>query len=51
MRPDRSQGADAGGRVIRSDMTRHPALPLHPATRAGLIEIPPHRSEVLSWAK
>ena len=27
------------GGVIRSEMTRHPVLPLHPATRAGLIEI------------
>jgi 4-hydroxy-tetrahydrodipicolinate synthase len=26
------------GGVIRSEMTRHPVLPLHPATRAGLIE-------------
>jgi 4-hydroxy-tetrahydrodipicolinate synthase len=26
------------GGVIRSEMTRHPLLPLHPATRAGLIE-------------
>ena len=24
--------------VIRAEMTRHPVLPLHPATRAGLIE-------------
>jgi 2-keto-3-deoxy-L-arabinonate dehydratase len=27
------------GGVIASDATRHPILPLHPATRAGLIEI------------
>jgi 4-hydroxy-tetrahydrodipicolinate synthase len=27
------------GGVIRSEMTRHPVLPLHPAIRAGLIEI------------
>ncbi len=27
------------GGVIRSEMTRHPVLPLHPATRAGLIEV------------
>lgn len=26
------------GGVIRSETTRHPVLPLHPATRAGLIE-------------
>jgi len=24
--------------VIRAEMTRHPVLPLHPATRGGLIE-------------
>jgi 4-hydroxy-tetrahydrodipicolinate synthase len=27
------------GRVIKSEATRHPVLPLHPAARAGLIEI------------
>ncbi|MBV1706448.1 MAG: dihydrodipicolinate synthase family protein [Hyphomicrobiales bacterium] len=27
------------GRIIASDMVRHPLQPLHPATRAGLIEI------------
>jgi 4-hydroxy-tetrahydrodipicolinate synthase len=27
------------GGVIKSDMVRHPLQPLHPATRAGLIEI------------
>ncbi|MBV8702544.1 MAG: dihydrodipicolinate synthase family protein, partial [Acetobacteraceae bacterium] len=26
------------GGVIRSETTRHPLLPLHPATRAGLVE-------------
>src|SRR3954453_23911333 len=40
------------GGVIRSGMTRHPVLPLHPATRRGLLEIArrlePH---VLLWAK
>jgi 4-hydroxy-tetrahydrodipicolinate synthase len=27
------------GGVIASDVVRHPMQPLHPATRAGLIEI------------
>jgi 4-hydroxy-tetrahydrodipicolinate synthase len=40
------------GGVIRSEMTRHPVLPLHPETRAGLIEIA-RRSDplVLRWAR
>jgi 4-hydroxy-tetrahydrodipicolinate synthase len=40
------------GDVIRSEMTRHPVLPLHPETRAGLIEIA-RRSDplVLRWAR
>jgi 4-hydroxy-tetrahydrodipicolinate synthase len=39
------------GRVIRSGMTRHPVLPLHPATRAGLIEIARRTDPlVLRWA-
>lgn len=40
------------GGVIRSGMTRHPVLPLHPATRAGLIEIARRNNPlVLRWAK
>jgi len=40
------------GGVIRSEMTRHPVLPLHPATRAGLIEIARRTDPmVLRWAK
>lgn len=40
------------GGVIRSGMTRHPVLPLHPATRAGLIEIARRTDPlVLRWAK
>jgi 2-keto-3-deoxy-L-arabinonate dehydratase len=40
------------GGVIRSAMTRHPVLPLHPATRAGLIEIARRTDPlVLRWAK
>jgi 2-keto-3-deoxy-L-arabinonate dehydratase len=27
------------GGIIRSETTRHPLPPLHPATRAGLVEI------------
>jgi 2-keto-3-deoxy-L-arabinonate dehydratase len=40
------------GGVIRSEMTRHPVLPLHPATRAGLIEIARRTDPlVLRWSK
>jgi len=40
------------GGVIRSEMTRHPVLPLHPATRAGLIEIARRVAPmVLRWGK
>jgi 4-hydroxy-tetrahydrodipicolinate synthase len=40
------------GGVIRSEMTRHPVLPLHPATRAGLIEISRRTDPlVLRWSK
>jgi 2-keto-3-deoxy-L-arabinonate dehydratase len=40
------------GGVIRSGMTRHPVLPLHPATRAGLIEVARRTDPlVLRWAK
>jgi 2-keto-3-deoxy-L-arabinonate dehydratase len=40
------------GGVIRSEMTRHPVLPLHPATRAGLIEIARRLDPmVLRWAR
>jgi 2-keto-3-deoxy-L-arabinonate dehydratase len=39
------------GGVIRSGMTRHPVLPLHPATRAGLIEVARRTDPmVLRWA-
>ncbi len=39
------------GGVIRSEATRHPVLPLHPATRAGLIEIARRTDPlVLRWA-
>ena len=38
------------GGVIRSEMTRHPVLPLHPVTRAGLIEIARRTNPmVLRW--
>src|SRR3954469_3146718 len=40
------------GGVIRSEMTRHPVLPLHPATRAGLIEVARRTDPlVLRWNK
>ena len=40
------------GGVINSEMTRHPILPLHPATRAGLIEIARRLDPlVLRWGK
>src|SRR5271157_4807131 len=40
------------GGVIRSGMTRHPVLPLHPATRNGLVEIARGLDPlVLRWAK
>ena len=40
------------GGVIRSAMTRHPVLPLHPATRAGLIEIARRTDPlVLRWSR
>jgi 4-hydroxy-tetrahydrodipicolinate synthase len=40
------------GGVIRSEATRHPVLPLHPATRAGLIETARRLDPlVLRWAR
>jgi dihydrodipicolinate synthase/N-acetylneuraminate lyase len=40
------------GGVIRSEMTRHPVLPLHPATRAGLIEVARRNDPlVLRWSR
>jgi 2-keto-3-deoxy-L-arabinonate dehydratase len=40
------------GGIIRSDAVRHPTLPLHPATRAGLLERA-HRLDplILRWAR
>jgi 4-hydroxy-tetrahydrodipicolinate synthase len=41
----------AGG-VIASDMVRHPLQPLHPATRAGLLELASEREAlVLRWGR
>ena len=39
------------GGIIRSDAVRHPTLPLHPTTRAGLLELA-HRLQplILRWA-
>ena len=40
------------GGVIRSEMTRHPVLPLHAATRAGLIEVARRTDPlVLRWSR
>ncbi len=40
------------GGIIASDATRHPLAPLHPSTRAGLIELA-HRFNplILNWAR
>ncbi len=41
----------AGG-VIKSDTVRHPLQPLHPATRAGLLELAKERDALaLRWGK
>jgi 4-hydroxy-tetrahydrodipicolinate synthase len=40
------------GRVIASDAVRHPLQPLHPITRAGLIEIARQLDPVvLRWGR
>jgi 2-keto-3-deoxy-L-arabinonate dehydratase len=40
------------GGVIRSEMVRHPLAPLHPATRAGLIEVARRLNPmVLRWGR
>lgn len=40
------------GGVIRSEMTRHPVVPLHPAARAGLIEVARRLDPmVLRWGR
>jgi len=40
------------GGVIRSEVTRHPVLPLHPSIRAGLLEVARRENPlVLRWAK
>jgi dihydrodipicolinate synthase/N-acetylneuraminate lyase len=42
----------AEGGVIRSDAVRHPLEPLHPATRAGLLELAREQSPLaLRWGK
>ena len=39
------------GGIIRSDAVRHPTLPLHPATRAGLLELAQRLEPlILRWA-
>jgi dihydrodipicolinate synthase/N-acetylneuraminate lyase len=40
------------GKVIKSDHVRHPLEPLHPATRAGLLELAQSLNPLaLSWGK
>jgi dihydrodipicolinate synthase/N-acetylneuraminate lyase len=40
------------GGIISSELVRHPQTALHPATRAGLVELAKHRDPlVLRWAK
>ena len=42
----------AAGAVIRSDAVRHPLAPLHPATRAGLLELAAELEPLsLRWGK
>ena len=42
----------AAGGVIRSDAVRHPLEPLHPATRAGLLELAAEANPLaLRWGK
>jgi dihydrodipicolinate synthase/N-acetylneuraminate lyase len=42
----------AEGKIIASDYVRHPQAPLHPATRAGLIELAKRLDPlILRWAK
>ena len=40
------------GGVIKSDAVRHPLEPLHPATRAGLLELARQASPLaLRWGR
>jgi dihydrodipicolinate synthase/N-acetylneuraminate lyase len=42
----------AEGKIIASDYVRHPQAPLHPATRAGLVELGKRLDPmILRWAK
>jgi 4-hydroxy-tetrahydrodipicolinate synthase len=42
----------AAGGVIQSDAVRHPLEPLHPATRAGLLELAAEANPLaLRWGK
>ena len=42
----------AAGGVIRSDAVRHPLEPLHPATRAGLLELAAELDPIaLRWGR
>ena len=47
-----AEGADAGGRDHPLSDTAHPVLPLHPAPRAGLLEIARRLDPlVLRWGR
>ena len=42
----------AEGKIIASDLVRHPMMPLHPGTRAGLVELAKRLDAlILRWAK
>ncbi len=42
----------AEGRIIASEAVRHPTPPLHPATRASLLELAKKRDAlILRWAR
>jgi 2-keto-3-deoxy-L-arabinonate dehydratase len=45
-----TKAAMVEGKVIKSDFCRHPIAPLHPQTKAGLLELMrPHDPIVLKW--
>ncbi len=47
-----TKAAMVAGGVIKSDFCRHPIEPLHPQTKAGLLELmKPHDPLILRWGK
>ena len=47
-----TKAAMVAGGVIKSDFCRHPIEPLHPQTKAGLLELMrPHNPLVLEWGR